>query len=123
MTTLSLNRRDATIQFAWPILSSAAVIFLLYFWLPYASGYADHRISIFKFAQTLWNGGEDWQHCYLVPVGVIAMIYYSRKHLATLPLNGSWTGLIVLLFGLFVYWVGFRADNVCISAMPVSKSS
>lgn len=114
MTTASLNRREVATQFAWPLITSAVVVFLLYFWLPYASGYADHRISIFKFARVLWDTGEDWQHCYLVPVGAIAMIYFSRKHLVTLPMQGSWIGLPVLLLGLFAYWIGFRADNVYI---------
>lgn len=96
----------------FPLAVAGLLIGLLYYFLPYASGYADHRISIFKFAYTLWNIGEDWQHCYLVPFAAAAMVYYKRRTLAATPVRGSWLGLVVTAFALFVYWVGFRADNV-----------
>lgn len=114
MTTISLNKRDTISQIGLFLITGGLVLFFLYAWLPYASGYADTRISIFKFAQALWNTGEDWQHCYLVPFGVIGMIYYCRKSLLEIPISTSWLGIPVLTFGLFVYWIGFRADNVYI---------
>ncbi len=115
MSTTTLSRQETIQRFAGPVLTGLAVLTALYLLLPYASGYADARIPIFTFAYRLWNNNSgDWEHCYLVPFGVIAMIWYSRKSLLQLAVNGSWVGLTVLLLGLFVYWVGFRADNVYI---------
>ncbi len=71
-------------------------------------------VSILHFANILWSGGEDWQHCYLVPFAVGAMIYFERNRLPQVPFERSWAGLALLLFGFFVYWVGFRADNIYI---------
>lgn len=114
MSTTTLSRQETIQRFAGPILTGLVVLSALYLLLPYASGYADTRIPIFTFAYRLWNIGEDWQHCYLVPFGVIGMIWYSRQSLLQLALYGSWIGLPVLLLGFFIYWIGFRADNVYI---------
>lgn len=108
----SLRRAGWLTPIALLTATSAALIAILYTILPYASGYADHRISILKFARTLWDTGEDWQHCYLVPIGVFAMIYAERRRLAEIPIGSAFSGLAILIFGLFVFWVGFRADNV-----------
>lgn len=90
------------------------VLALLYAFNPYAMGYGSVPIPILKFAWTLWGIGEDWQHCYFVPLAIGAMIYFERKNLPQRPLERSWAGLALTVFALFVYWVGFRADNVYI---------
>jgi len=94
---------------------AAAIVWaFLYAWLPYASGYGSERVSVLYFANWIWKGGEDWEHCYLVPFAVVGIIYWQRKQLAALPIRSSWAGLVITLLGFFVYWVGFRADNVYI---------
>jgi len=84
---------------------------LLYGLNPYALGYGSHLVSVLHFANVLWQG-EDWQHCYIVPAAIIGMIWFERKNLPAEPFQRSWTGLAVTGFGLFVYWVGYRADNI-----------
>jgi len=100
----------------WAIAGAVcvAVLGFLFVWMSYASGYGDARISIFQFARTLWDQNEDWQHCYLVPFAVGAMVWTERHALNLLPIRGNWAGLAVLIFGIFTYWVGYRADNVYI---------
>ncbi len=93
-------------------LFAGTAVYLLFAYLPYASGYGAARIDILQFAKWVWDAGEDWQHCYLVPLAIAVLLYFDRRRLATVPLNGSWLGLGILLFGLFVYWIGFLADNV-----------
>lgn len=88
------------------------VLWLLFGVNPYAFGYGSHMVSILHFANTMWSGGEDWQHCYLVPFAVGAMVYFERRRLPAVALERSWVGLGLLMFGLFVYWVGYRADNI-----------
>ena len=86
-------------------------LWLLYAWNPYAYGYGSHMVTVLHFANVLWQG-EDWQHCYLVPFAVAGMIWFERKNLPDADFTRSWTGLGVVVFGFFVYWVGFRADNI-----------
>lgn len=121
---------------------SVVTLVLLYGFNPYASGYGAAPVSVFHFATVLWKG-EDWQHCYLVPLAVAAMVWFKRKDLraAELGLPGEpvrltwlrksaalrnfaafvesvyfrlreWSGPILTLFGLAIYWLGFRADNI-----------
>lgn len=90
---------------------SVAVLVVLFGFNPYASGYGADPVSIFHFATVLWKG-EDWQHCYLVPLAVAAMVYFKRRQLRLAELSSAWTGLAVTLLGFAVYWLGFRADNI-----------
>lgn len=89
-------------------------LFLLYAWNPYAYGYGSYMVTVLHFANVLWQG-EDWQHCYLVPFAVAGMIWFERKNLPDAGFTRSWTGLAATLFGFFVYWVGYRADNIFIA--------
>ena len=87
---------------------------LLYGLNPYAFGYGAHMVSVLHFANVLWQG-EDWQHCYIVPAAIAGMIWFERKSLPAEPFQRSWIGLGVTALGLFVYWVGYRADNIFIA--------
>lgn len=89
----------------------AAVFFGLFAWFPYASGYGAHRVHMFKFMDFVWKSPE-WEHCWLVPFAVAGLVFYRRKSLAVLPLEGAWTGLAALVGALFIYWVGYLADNI-----------
>jgi exosortase len=71
-------------------------------------------VTVLHFANVLWKG-EDWQHCYLVPLAVAGMVWFERKSLPDAAFTRSWPGLAVTVFGLLVYWVGYRADNIFIA--------
>ena len=97
------------------IAAAAAVIgisYALFGWFPYASGYGATRVSMFEFMSWIWKNNPEWEHCWLVPLAVIGLLYYRRKSLAEIPVEGSWLGLVALLGSMFVYWVGYLADNV-----------
>ncbi len=91
-----------------------AGLWLLYAWNPYAFGYGAHMVTVLHFANVLWQG-EDWQHCYIVPFAIAAMIWMERDKLPKTGFTKSWTGLALTLCGFFVYWVGYRADNIFIA--------
>lgn len=99
---------------AWTTLGiSVLVLAALYVLAPYASGYGADLVSVLHFARTLWSADNgDWQHCYLVPFAAGAMVYFKRKELHLAEIRASWTGLGVTVLGLFIYWLGFRADNI-----------
>jgi exosortase len=88
-----------------------AALSLLYAFNPYAYGYGAHMVSVLRFARFLWQG-EDWQHCYLVPFAIAGMVWFERERLPKEAFSRSWAGLAMVVFGLFVYWVGYRADNI-----------
>jgi exosortase len=97
------------------IAAAAAVIgisYALFGWFPYASGYGATRASMFEFMSWIWKNNPEWEHCWLVPLAVIGLLYYRRKSLAEIPVEGSWLGLVALFGSMFVYWVGYLADNV-----------
>lgn len=95
-------------------LVTAGVAYALFGWFPYASGYGATRASMFEFMSWIWKNNPEWEHCWLVPLAVVGLLYYRRKALAEVPVEGSWLGLAALLATLFVYWVGYLADNVYI---------
>jgi len=90
---------------------AAGAFFVLFGWFPYASGYGATRVNTFQFMEFVWRSPE-WEHCWLVPFAVIGLLYYRRKDLSEIPVSGSWLGLAALLGVLFVYWVGYLADNI-----------
>lgn len=93
-------------------LALIGISYALFGWFPYASGYGDTRASMFEFMSWIWKNNPEWEHCWLVPLAVIGLLYYRRKSLAEIPVEGSWLGLVALLGSMFVYWVGYLADNV-----------
>jgi len=93
-------------------LSAAGIFYALFFWFPYASGYGATRASMFEFMSWIWKNSSEWEHCWLVPLFALGLVIYRRKALAALPVGGSWVGLATLLGALFIYWIGYLADNV-----------
>lgn len=112
--TSSEPTRERQIELLVAGVCALAALGLLYAGNPYAYGYGSQLVTVVHFANVLWQG-EDWQHCYLVPFAVAGMIWFERKNLPVTPFTKSWTGLAVSVFGLFVYWVGYRADNIFIA--------
>ncbi len=93
-------------------LAVVGIFYALFGWFPYASGYGATRASMFQFMSWIWKNNPEWEHCWLVPLAVIGIVVYRRRSLAELPVSGSLWGLAALVGSLFVYWVGYLADNV-----------
>jgi exosortase len=88
-----------------------ASFLVLFAFFPYASGYGAVRTNIFEFMAYVWKNPE-WEHCWLVPFAVVGLVIYRRHALAALPVSGSNLGLPTLAGALFIYWVGYLADNI-----------
>ena len=112
-TTSESSPRSALLQpeNIFAAIISAVVFYGLFAWFPYASGYGAQRVHMFQFMSFVWKDPE-WEHCWLVPLAVIGLVYYRRKDLSELPLAGSWWGLAALFGAFFLYWVGYLADNI-----------
>ncbi len=71
------------------------------------------RVSVLGGLLHLVNTDSEWLYCPLVPVIAGWLVYRRRHELARLPLEGSTgSGLVLMVAGLAVYWVGYKADTI-----------
>lgn len=49
---------------------------------------------------------EDFTYCYLIPVIIVYVLWERRQALADAKSSRSWAGLIPLLIGLALFWIG-----------------
>ncbi len=52
-----------------------------------------------------WDN-PDYTYCYFIPVIIAYMIYEKRKIISELPITHQWLGIVPLLLGIFLYWLG-----------------
>lgn len=112
-SSASISRNALAPTNIFAVAGIAGSFYALFAWFPYAAGYGAHRVNMFEFMMWVWKNPE-WEHCWLVPLAVIGLLIYRRKSLAVLPVKGCWLGLLGLLATLFIYWVGYLADNIYI---------
>jgi len=110
--TLNQQSTDATSSvlhkvIGW-VLCLVPFIFL-FFLFPYSAGYGQAKKTVAWRIYEFW-GDADWQHCMFVPAVVLFLVYYTRNKWRALPTKSAWLGLLILLFSLFVYWLGYRAN-------------
>ena len=66
-------------------------------WLVFHEGIAELLIN--------WER-EEYSHGYLIPVIVIFLIWQQKDVLQKMPFTGSWYGILMVLLGLLLYFVG-----------------
>ncbi len=49
---------------------------------------------------------EQYNYCYLIPFIVLFLIWEKRSELASIPSRPSWKGLVPIVFGVVLYWLG-----------------
>ncbi len=93
--------------------TSLLVLALLFFIWPYQHWQFETRGSVLHgWAKVLsLNGNEEWQFCFIVPIIVGALVYREREKLTTLPLQGSWWGVVVMSLAMMLYWIGYKVDT------------
>jgi len=91
-------------------ISVIAIVALFAVW-PYQQWAFGHRMSILKGWFVWVNKYKDWQFCLVVPVITGMLIWLRRAELRALPWRGSWLGVPILVVGLFIYWMGYKADT------------
>ena len=99
----------------WLALGLCAVaIAALYLWLPYATGYGQHRRSIGYWLWHFWRD-PDWQHGAMAIPILAVLLWRGRSKLfgessARPPVQGSWWGLLIVAVALFSFYVGYLAN-------------
>ena len=54
----------------------------------------------------VWIHNQDYQHCFLIPLISLYMIWERREELKNTPVQPSWWGLIPFAFAIFLYFLG-----------------
>jgi len=54
----------------------------------------------------IWNGQEEYSHGFLIPPIALFFIWMKKDELEKFEYSGSWAGLIIVLFGVGLYFVG-----------------
>lgn len=52
-----------------------------------------------------WSN-PDYTYCYFMPLIIAYMIYEKRKIIQELPVTNQWVGIVPLVLGIFMYWMG-----------------
>src|SRR5215471_18095776 len=93
------NHRPAiTFSAALPFLLIAALLIALYY-----------RIGIKLVID--WYNIADYSHGFLVPLFSLFLLWDKRKQIAATPVQSTWAGLPLVIFGLIVLILGvFGAD-------------
>jgi exosortase D (VPLPA-CTERM-specific) len=55
---------------------------------------------------------EDYNYCYLIPFVVLYLVWEKKKELAQEPAAPSWGGLLFLVPGILLFWVGDLAGEL-----------
>lgn len=103
-----LRRTYALLAAVW---IPACIVVYLVAMQPYATGYLYVRWPILLFAAGQWKS-PDWEHCGLVPLACAFLLYLEKDRLAKTPIRSSAWGIPITFLALFVYWAGYRVNNV-----------
>ena len=79
--------------------------------MPYGFGYGDERVSLGWFLQHGWKQ-DQWKHCWMVLPIFAFLVFQVKDEMAQIKLKGEWFGLAAFVVSLFIYYVGFRVDNI-----------
>ncbi len=87
------------------------VLGLLFGVWPYQQWEFGKRMSILSGWARWVSKYADWQFCLVVPFLVGWLVWLRRDELRKLPWKGDWLGALPLIAGLFLYWLGYKADT------------
>ena len=68
--------------------------------------------AIFLFREGLtymvatWEGKEEYSHGFIIPFIVLFLIWQKKDILERMPFSGSWAGVLLVLMGCLLYFVG-----------------
>lgn len=81
-------------RLGWFCVSLVAVALVFLFWDGLASMLA------------AWGGKEEYSHGYLIPFIALFLVWLRRDELQRVPFERSWAGVLVVLLGVAVYFLG-----------------
>jgi exosortase len=103
----------------------AALLFGVLGTLIYFFGFYDYAMagtkSTMVWASESWNNSNDLEHGWLIFPAAVVVAWFHRAELMALPKRGSWTGVLVVLFGILTFVVGIRTlqPRIAMVALPI----
>jgi exosortase len=108
-------------QIKHPILSPASLVvlgtsvgvfFFLWFLNPYSQGYEFERVPLWSSMMEGYRRTDaEWGFGYFVLPAVLALLWVSRDRYRDMKVQPSTVGLAVILFALFLYYGGYKANQ------------
>ncbi|MFN7563964.1 MAG: exosortase/archaeosortase family protein [Prosthecobacter sp.] len=102
---------DATLVWKAALGTMGLGFVLLFIVWPYQEWDFGYRMSVLTGWLKWVVKSPDWTFCLFVPLITGGLVWMRRAGLRGLPWTGSWLGVLPLVLGLFVYWVGFKANT------------
>lgn len=96
----------------------AFILALLTGYQPYAAGYGDFRRTLMEELLMRWKD-PTWQHGFLAPFIAGWLVFRQKESLNALKLNRSILGLVFVVFALFSYYGGYKANNYYMGAISI----
>lgn len=96
------------------IMAAAAVGVMLYlfFVFGYSTGYGFQRATLWSsMVQGYGQEGGEWSFGYFVVPAVVVLLWVTRDRYAGMHPQPSWWGLVIVVFALFVYFGGYKANE------------
>lgn len=82
---------------------------------PYSAAYKKELHSLaFLVVDIIKSTRGEWEHCYLVPIAVGAILYFKRQEIAASPMRPCLPGLVLFLFGAGIFYFGRLADIIIV---------
>jgi exosortase len=96
---------------AWvlPIVTITAFFSFLLEALPYSTSYGWSQIPLGQALRLMWRI-PGWEHAALVPLICLGLVAARWKQLAREPVRPSNGGMAWIALGVFVYWLGMKAE-------------
>jgi exosortase len=85
---------------------------------PYAAGYGDFRRTLLEELLMRWKDAT-WQHGMLAPFIAGWLVFRQKEAIAALAFKRSLLGLVAILFALFAYYGGYKANNYYMGALGI----
>jgi exosortase len=89
-------------------LLASAFIYLI-FGLPYAAGYGEFRMTLWRWLTLAW-ADPTWQHGALAAPTVAFLVWRQWGRLTALEAKPTSLGLVLAVLCLMAYWVGYRGN-------------
>jgi exosortase len=106
----TVSRSQGKVAAIFAIAVTIFSLLPLFCCIPYASGYGVRPVSLLDNATAFWFGSGDWTHGIAVIPLATLLVFLKRIELSTVPIKGSWTGLVILLLSALTYWFGAITD-------------
>lgn len=79
--------------------------------------------SAFQWMFARWRDtisyGADYSHGYFIPFVSLGVIWYKRKEIFDVPKSIDWKGLGVVVFALFLHWIGAKMQQTRFSLISL----